>query len=144
MLRLYDFLCSCGARVEFLVEVPSGESPPKKIKQKCIHCEQTSMMERIVSKPALYLGDRKMSPKVSGGSFDTMGCKRTPRPPEFKGDTYSDFKDFINTREYKEYKDKRKKIVKENSLKKKRANAMKKDPNLSIRHNPVPGDPSFK
>jgi hypothetical protein len=144
MLRYYDFACRCGHVHAELVEVPHGQKPDKAYILFCPRCKAKEKHTRMLSAPAVYLGEKQLSPRVCGGSFDTMGHQRQPPVPEFAGETLADFKDFVRTPEYREVKKQRAVVSANNKQKRARARAMKKDPTISFRHNPLPGDPSFK
>jgi hypothetical protein len=129
---------------ESLVEVPRGKRPPKKTRLACRCASAKVFHERLLSPPAEYLGERPLSVMVTGGSCDTTGHRRLPELPEFTGQTGDDFRDFVQTKEYREAKDRRAKVSAENKVKRKRAAAVRSGKLASMRHHPLPGDPSWK
>jgi len=145
MLRLYDFECERGHIHEALVDVPAGEHPGTHYALTCPKCRACSPHLRLISPPAKYLGEKVMSPKVYGGQFDTMGAKALPTLPEFPDEgSARDFVDFVHDRDYRDAKRERARVRRENKIKRARAKAARRDPNLSFRHNRVAGDPSFR
>jgi hypothetical protein len=138
MWRNVDWRCACGTIHEDLVEVPYGSPLPKSHFTSCPRCRKVTRCTRVLSAPAQYLGEKPLSPRVHGGSFDTMGKRRLPSLPEFTGETGQDFVDHVHTREYQVTKKRRAAIRAENALKRRRAAA-----GVSFRHNPVPGDPKW-
>lgn len=141
--RQYDWSCKeCAAVHPDLVWVPSGQDVPDQAELHCASCGIVGPHQRRISAPAFYMYDRPWAPQVFGGSFDTMGNKRPPPLPELPdGASLSDAKDFFNQTEYKEAKAERKHAQGLNKIKKQRAAAMRKDPNIDLRRAPLPGDP---
>jgi hypothetical protein len=134
---------------EGIVQYDQGTDPPDQHYLRCERClrdkgYKATPHDRVrISLPAKDLSDRPMSPMVAGGNFDTVGKKAVPQLPEFKGETGSDFKDFVNHKDYKATKKERQARLNENKAKAERARMIKAGANISIRHNPLPGDPSF-
>ncbi len=146
MFRNYDWDCTrCGHTRESVVEFPQGTAPPKQTRLSCETCRRVVVhVRRRVNLPAEYLGERPLNVSISGGNFDTMGHKRLPALPEFKGETGRDLRDFVRTKEYQEAKKARSRVKRENRAKKVRASALKRGENVSMRHSPLPGDPNWK
>jgi hypothetical protein len=117
--RNLDWECPCGDKREALVWVPHGEPSPASAAIECETCGHVTDHERRMSLPAAYLGEKPYAPKVYGGRFDTMGL--APLPPRGHPD--------------------RERVKALNAEKKQRAAAMKRDPNIDLRTNPLPGDP---
>ena len=139
MWRNADWRCSAGHVHEELVQVSAGKKLPRSHFTCCRVCRKVVRCVRVLSAPAKYLGDRPLSPRIRGGSFDTMGYKKLPALPEFKGETGTDFIDHVRTPAYQAAKKQRAAAKAENALKRRRAVA-----GVSFRHNPVPGDPDLK
>lgn len=148
MLRLYDWECTkCGAKREALVLVPHGAAPPKTqpLPCTCVASQKDTKHRRLLSRPAQYLGERPLNVVMRGGSCDTMGYKPLPDLPEFPDNgSADDFCDFVQRPEYKEAKKQRAAVERENRTKRKRAAALKRGDIKSMRHCPLPGDPSWK
>jgi hypothetical protein len=147
MLRLYDFECVCGHIHEELVSVDADETPRQSYPLDCPKCKSAAIgHKRLPPLIAKYMGEKPLSPRVAGGSFDTMGHKKPKtKLPQFpENGSYSDFKDHRRTPEFREAKRERLALMRENKTKRARATAARRDPNLSFRHNPVSGDPNWK
>jgi hypothetical protein len=52
-------------------------------------------------------------------------------------------KDFFYSKEYQDAKQKRKKAIKENRAKQKRASLIRSGENINMRHDRLPGDPNI-
>lgn len=136
MFRQFDFECpQCGHIQTDLTNVPYGERPKDRDPE--IQCHQCGHdgMDRIVSLPAPYTGEMVLNVEISGGRHDTLGHKKGPDAPEFKGETFGDFKDHY--RENKEIYRARVQVRKENQDKRKRYNALKRGENINFRRDKV-------
>ena len=146
MFRLFDWSCGrCSTMSEALVEYPMKDGPPDFVDKRCETCVTvTRHLRRRVNRIAAYLGEKPMSPRVKGGHFDTVGYEKAPPLPEFTGTTGKEFREFCHSKPYLDAKAGQAKVKERNALKRKRAAASKRDPNLSFRHHPLPGDPNWK
>ena len=145
MFRNYDWQCSnCDGVSEHVVQFPQGDMPPKTIEEHCPHCDGVHMMARCLSLPSKYMGETVINPMVSGGSFDTVGKKKLPKMPMMPdGLNASAKKDFFYSKEYQSAKQRRKKVIKENRAKQKRAALIKSGANINMRTDRLPGDPNI-
>ena len=145
MFRNYDWECSnCDCVSEYIVQFPQGEKPPKVIEEFCSQCDTTCQMTRCLSLPSKYMGETVINPMVSGGSFDTVGKKKLPKMPMMPdGLNASAKKDFFYSKEYQSAKQRRKKVIKENRAKQKRAALIESGANINMRHDRLPGDPNI-
>ena len=142
MFRLYDWVCvDCNTSNERLIETKQGDDIPKYANMLCLECGKQSKMYRRLPLVAQYMGEKPFAPVIHGGKFDTAGNKPTPPLPEFTGERFSDFKDYVNTKEYQENKTERKRIKKENAAKKRRLAALRRGENVNFRRDRLPGDP---
>jgi hypothetical protein len=86
-----------------------------------------------------------MNVKIRGGAFDTLGYRKLPPLPEFPDTGHADdFRDFVRTKEYREVKRQRAVVADENKVKRRRAAALKRGEQVSMRHQKVAGDPDFR
>ena len=145
MFRNYDWQCSkCDGVTEHVVQFQQGEKPPKTIVDDCSHCETEQTLSRCLSLPSPYMGETVVNPMVSGGRFDTVGRKKLPPMPTMPdGLNASGKKDFFNSRQYKDAKVKRQRVIKENRAKQKRAALIKSGANINMRTDRLPGDPNI-
>jgi hypothetical protein len=143
--RLYDWQCqSCEHIREAVIFFPEGGLPPERDLIKCSVCDDENRHKRIISKPAKYMADRPLNPEVCGGSFDTMGYKSAPDLPRLPdGAGYLEYKDFFQTKTYKEAKEARQAVIKENKAKRKRAALLKQGKTINMREDKLPGDPKI-
>jgi len=87
MFRLFDFECQvCGTKEEHLMSVPSGELPGRTIETGCYECKRCTTWDRLISKPARYMGEAACAPVVRGGKYDTAGMRKLPRLPQLPGE----------------------------------------------------------
>jgi hypothetical protein len=112
----------------------------------CPRCDEETPHERRISAPAKYTYDLPFAPEVYGGKNDTMGLRRPPPLPELPaGKDFNEARDHLNSAQYrKDRKDRlgeRMEVYQQNKQKRLRAQAMKKDRNINLRTNPLPGDP---
>lgn len=144
MFRLYDWQCdNCAMVHESVICIDSGSDAPRTKMLVCPDCGEEHLHIRLIPLPAQYMGEKPLNPMVKGGTFDTEGYKRETALPEFKGNRLSELKDHVNTKEYKEIKKLRAFERSCNLAKRKRAAAIRRGENVSMRHNKLPGDPSF-
>lgn len=88
MLKLYDWQCrNCENIDEYFIEPDDGFVPSFAVFH-CAACESECVHQRIMSRPAQYLSDRIMTPKVYGGARDTMGYRPLPELPPPPRGTY--------------------------------------------------------
>lgn len=146
MYRLYDWRCgTCGYEHEELLGVTDGHQPGRHARIDCARCDRATMHLRLISRPAMFLYDRPLSPKVYGGDFDTMGVRELPSLPEIPDDIGGgEVRDFFSQPAYKEIRAERKAREAENKRKRQRARALKSGKIDSLRHHPLPGDPNWK
>ena len=144
MFRQYDWQCeTCGGVTEHLVQFPQGEKPPSTIIDECSQCGTDQTLSRCLSLPSPYMGETVLNPMVSGGRFDTVGHKKPPPMPMLpEGLNASAKKDFFNSKQYKEAKASRQRVIKQNRAKQKRAALIKSGANINMRTDRLPGDPN--
>jgi hypothetical protein len=146
MLKWFDFECpSCHERFDDFIEVKTGAPPEKTYRATCKHCGKRLKCMRVPSLFARYMGEVPHNPMVSGGNYDTTGHKKGPKLPDLPDNaTGEEIRGFIKSKEYQEIKKERRAIGKENALKKKRAAAIRRGENVSMRRDRLPGDPDFR
>lgn len=136
MFRQFDFECpQCGHTQTDLTNVPHGESP--KAHDLEIDCHQCGHqgMDRIVSLPAPYTGEMVLNVEVSGGKHDTLGHKKGPPVPEFRGESFGDFREHY--RKNKDIYDARQQVRRENRQKRERYAALRRGENVNFRRDKV-------
>lgn len=146
MFRLYDFQCwECGLVIEAVHTFPSDQSPVRGKALWCESCQVNTLHERLISRPAPYLGEKLFTVPVYGGRFDTAGAKRPPKKPDLlpAHATASDYRDRYHSKEWKEWRKEHDSVRAENKIKQNRMSAIKKDPTIDMRHYKVPGDPKL-
>jgi hypothetical protein len=67
--------------------VPKGEPVPESAPFECLCCGEETTHERKLSMPARYLGEKNLSPRISGGRFDTTGHAAPPVYPDMPGES---------------------------------------------------------
>ena len=140
MFRLFDWQCTKCNRIAERVE----PAELKHLHADCPVCGTMTNHDRILSAPAPYLGEKPHNPEMMGGKFDTMGMRAPPCGPIMPdGLSYSGVKDYLNTREVKEARAERKKVIEENKMKRKRAQALRQGKNINMRVDRLPGDPKI-
>ncbi len=145
--RQYDFQCArCTETHPDLVWVPHGQKPPKRARIFCRTCGDNTMHDRLISAPAKYTYDRPFAPVVYGGKYDTMGHRQSGvELPDLPRDaTFDQARDVLMSKDRREKVEANLAVARENKLKRKRAAAMKKDPNLNLRAHRLPGDPEMR
>lgn len=145
MFRNYDWQCSCGETVQFMVQFPTGDRPVAQLGLWCGTCQAVTVHDRLISLTAPYMGEKMLNPMVSGGKFDTMGMASLPKIPDAlpSSATWSDYKDRWQSKEWKEFKKETASVKKQNRQKQKRAAAIKRGENINMRTCKLPGDPKI-
>lgn len=141
MLRLYDFRHeACGTERDATVEVPHGTKPKRTYRLDCRACGRKASHLRILSPPAKYLGEKPRSPRIHGGTYDTMGFEQNkhPEPPMPNSTDPQAFVEHFRSPEYRAFNREEQAVRKRNKPKRARAKA-----GVSFRHNPLPGDPKL-
>lgn len=145
--RQYDFACSdCGTVHTDLVWSDHGSRPPATAQLKCGECGEATLHERCLSCPAKYTYDKPFSPQVYGGKYDTMGHRQSGvELPDLPRDaSFDQARDVLMSKDRKEKVEANLATARENRMKRKRAAAMKRDPNLSLRAHRLAGDPETR
>jgi hypothetical protein len=153
MFRQYDFECVvCRNVATDLVDVPHNTTPPKHQNKACPVCNQETKHDKLIGLPAPYMGEKVYNPQISGGSFDTMGNRKSCKLPTIPTEAFDtkdpkkladNCKQHFSTPEYKEAERKRNQTIAENKQKKQRAAALERGESVNIRRDKLPGDPSF-
>lgn len=142
-MPLFDFACdSCGTILEHFVA-----SGVDKI-HGCALCGGGPQRRIRVSKPAPYFGEKVYNVQICGGKHDTMGYEHIPPAPlsfDFWADGVNgqDIKHEITKPEYKNWKEKKKRIQKRNLAKRKRAAALERGEKINMRRDRCEGDPKI-
>lgn len=148
MLRLFDYACRlCGYEAEYLVEdgAPSTHDT-------CKICLRKGWLDRRLSLPAPYTGERVLNPMIRGGTHDTCGFERPPPMPALPGEAYTKtdkgthvnrdaLLDRRNSKEYQEWSKARSAVVKRNEAKRQRAKLIEQGAPINMRRDKLPGDP---
>lgn len=143
--RWNDWLClKCDKPNEHLVWVDGPGIPPLRTVLECKSCFAECEHTRIPSAPAKYVYDRPYAPMVFGGKHDTMGYRSMPKLVDIpQGKQFDKARDIIGSPGMQDRAKERLAIYRENGMKRRRAEAMKKG-ETDIRRSPLPGDPSLE
>jgi hypothetical protein len=153
MFRNYTWECqACGGYFDRMVKYPEANEAPRELGDVededtlCPLCGGDAVdAQRCISLPAEYHGEKDLSPRVAGGSYDTMGMKQVKRPDEIgtmpDHASYEQARSFVNRPIYKEWKAEERANRSENKAKQKRAAAKARGENINFRRDKLPGDP---
>lgn len=147
--RYYDWECThCGDVSARLCWVPHGEGPPSGIKDYCQRCDDLVDVERLISAPAEYMGEKPWAPMVAGGKFDTTGhapVRQLPDPPSGAMSDPAALREHFRSPEWKDAKAQRAEQTAHNRTKRERTRKMQQGQSFNLRRSEdrLPGDPKI-